>query len=116
MPEDTTAVEIITIIRDLAGVLGESNKLSSRQADAVEYEHQVKCGLATAVMDIITLSPWQLKYFVGLCAIRLGLGRPDQRIHALLDALERELEAQLEAIERAKKEAGASGAPEAPEI
>lgn len=81
-------------IRKLAGKIGSYQNIE-KGSDAENYEFQVDVGLAEAVSDIQGYDPQKLIYWFGFCIIRLG-ANCDERIQALLDALEREINSQFE--------------------
>lgn len=85
-------------IRLLAAKLAEDHTLDD-SSDAEEYQHQIECGLADAVVDILDFDLPRLIYWFGHCFIQFGLDPLDARIAALLDALENEVANQLDASE-----------------
>ncbi len=102
-------------IRELAAKLAEDHTLDNA-ADAEEYQHQIECGLAEAVVDILDFDLPRLFYWFGFCFISFGVDPTNERISALLDALENEVSNQSDAeFEKEKGEEGDEwkGGPEA---
>ncbi len=90
--------ELIHQIRALAGQLGELHyREQEGPSDAEHYDFQVMVGLANATVDITNFAPEKLFYWLGYCIIGLGLD-VDPRIRALMDALENEVNAQLDIL------------------
>ncbi|MEI6819326.1 MAG: hypothetical protein WCL19_06960 [Verrucomicrobiota bacterium] len=90
--------QLIHEIRSLAGQLGElHHREQEGPSDAEHYDFQVMVGLANATIDITNFDPEKLFYWLGYCIIGLGLDM-DPRISALIDALENEVNAQLDIL------------------
>lgn len=99
---------IIQQIRALAGQLGaDDHPEQDGPSDAEHYDFQVMVGLALAVVEAIDMNPSKLFYWFGFCLIDFGLDGSDPRIQALMDALYREVESQLDALDE-EKDAGDS--------
>lgn len=84
-------------IRKLAGEIG-SHRNIEKLSDSENYEFQVDTGLAQAVAHIQGFDPARLIYWFVFCLIDLDL-EVDDRLRALLDALEREIQSQFYADE-----------------
>jgi hypothetical protein len=90
--------QLILQIRELAGQLGElHHREQEGPSDAEHYDFQVMVGLANATVDITDFDPDKLFYWLGYCIIGLGLDM-DPRICALKDALENEVNEQLDKL------------------
>jgi hypothetical protein len=105
MSTENKEEELIHQIRTLAGQLGElHHREQEGPSDAEHYDFQVMVGLAKATVDITNFDSAKLFYWLGYCIIGLGLD-VDPRIKALMDALENEVNAQLDILfEKADEE------------
>ncbi len=96
MHEEEQKKALIQQIRDAAGKIGVLEKMEyPGVADAKEYCFQVRCGLSEAVGEILEFEPAALIQFLryALC----GIIDPDNpRIAALMDALQNEIEEQID--------------------
>jgi hypothetical protein len=90
--------QLILQIRELAGQLGELDHCEQEgPSDAEHYDFQVMVGLAKATVDITNFDSAKLFYWLGYCIIGLGLD-VDPRIRELMDALENEVNEQLDKL------------------
>ncbi len=98
MSTENKEEELILQIRSLAGQLGElDHREQEGPSDAEHYDFQVMVGLANATVDITNFDPDKLFYWLGYCILRLGLD-VDPRIRALMDALQNEVNTQLDTM------------------
>lgn len=95
MPADPKEKALIQKIRELAGQIGQLEKMELPGApDAKEYCFQVRCGLSSAVVEILDYEPAAISQFHRY--LLSSFVDPDNpRIAALLDALDNEIENQL---------------------
>lgn len=101
--------QLIIEIRRLAGEIGSMQDSLDKGGDAENYDYQVRTGLAVAVDDILGYDPKEVVRWLGHCLIPMGIDVND-RVEALLDALSREIDAQLaERDEEEDDDAGESG-------
>ena len=85
---------LIREIRSLAGRIGADDELPN-VADSVNYEYQVDTGLASAVAELLFNHPQNAIPWFGYCLIECGVDI-DERMSALMDALRREVDSQLD--------------------
>lgn len=98
MSNENKEEELINQIRALAGQLGElDHREQEGPSDAEHYDFQVMVGLANATIGITDFNPTKLFYWLGYCILGLGLD-VDPRISALMDALENEVNTQLDIL------------------
>ena len=97
--------EMILEIRKIAGKIGSDQADLDDACDAENYDFQVQTGLSEVVSEILDYNPSKLIFWFGYCLINCGLD-PDQRIGALLDALEREVWEQLYATDESNDSEG----------
>lgn len=97
MTDDQREKALIQKIRELAGEIGQLQKMECPGApDAKEYCFQVRCGLSSAVSEILDYEPAAISQFHRY--LLAGFVNPDNpRIAALLDALDNEIESQIDA-------------------
>ncbi|MES2658129.1 MAG: hypothetical protein V4689_05900 [Verrucomicrobiota bacterium] len=87
---------LIEKIRELAGKIGVLEKMElPGAADSKEYCFQVRSGLSTAVTEILDLDLGAQMHFFRYCLARF-VDPDNDRIAALLDALENEIESQMD--------------------
>ncbi len=95
---EKTEDQLIHQIRLLAGQLGELHHSEQQgPSDAEHYDFQVMVGLANAAVEITDFAPEKLFYWLGYCLIALGLD-VDPRVSALMDALENEVNVQIDTL------------------
>ena len=90
------AKELIHQLRLIAGEIGAMDNELDGAGDAENYEFQVHVGLANAIVEVLDYDTDKvITWLFGYCLIQLGV-EPNDRIAALLDALKREVEVQLD--------------------
>ena len=88
--------ELVHQLRLIAGEIGAMNNELDGGSDSENYEFQVHVGLANAIVEVLDYDTDKvITWLFGYCLIRLGVTN-DDRIAALLDALKREVEVQLD--------------------
>lgn len=92
--ETEPKLDLILKIRALAGQVGGLDNDLQDACDADNYDFQVQVGLAESIVEILDYDPSKTVQWFGYCLVQFGLGSND-RANALLDALEREVEALL---------------------
>lgn len=97
--ENTELTSLIQTIRELSGKIGMLEKMEWPGApDSKEYCFQVRSGLATAVNEILDFDFAAQMQFFRYCISRF-VDPDNERIAALLDALQNEIEEQMDSAE-----------------
>jgi hypothetical protein len=97
--DDTKRMELVLKLRGIAGEIGSIDNEQPLSSDADSYDLQVLSGLSDAVVTILDDVPSKFFSWIDYCLISYGLGFPNPRITALIDALENEVYSQLESLE-----------------